>query len=143
MQRVADALVLDSLAAYLLVVLALATALAGAPNRARRVRSRTSNPRERGERDRGAPARAHRRAAHHLGGVAAALTGVNILTVPDTPGRFTVDEHPTDSDAPPAIVDIWLRSDGVSARISMPIFGVTTLIPTTEMQSRTGRPTNS
>jgi hypothetical protein len=58
---------------------------------------------------------------HHLGGVAAGVAGVEVLTVPESPGRFTVetlpaDAHPTDGDAPPAVVDVGLQSDGVAVR---------------------------
>jgi hypothetical protein len=34
---------------------------------------------------------------HHLGGVAAGVTGVEVLTVPESPGWFTVETLPADT----------------------------------------------
>ncbi len=53
---------------------------------------------------------------HHLGGVAAAIAGVEVRTVPEAPGRFTADTLPVERADPPAAVDVGLYSDGVSGR---------------------------
>ncbi len=37
---------------------------------------------------------------HHLGGVAAGVAGVEVLTVPESPGRFTVETLPADTHTP-------------------------------------------
>jgi|APHM01.1.fsa_nt_gi hypothetical protein len=53
---------------------------------------------------------------HHLGGLAAALAGVEVRTVPEAPGRFTVDTLPVERADPPAVVDVGFYTDGVSGR---------------------------